>query len=141
MTVSDFCRSHLLCAVISLALICGAWSADADTGARGLRINGDGTQHHATEQDTGHHVVVRAKHGQEHAVDLGMTWIEPENLPTEIQFERKLNMMGCGKLLWDRKVKMRHIINARPAPLTVASPIKFHPHPYFQTEEGPTIRR
>lgn len=102
MTVSDFsggrpCRSYLLCAVISLALICGVWSADVDTGARGLRINGDGT-HPATEHDTAGHQVVRAEHGQEqHVVDLGMTWIEPENLPTEIQFERKLNMMGCGK--------------------------------------------
>jgi len=94
------CRSYLFCVTISIALICGVWSTDVDTGARGLRINGDGT-HHATEHNTATgHQVVRAKHGQEHAVDLGMTWIEPENLPTEVQFERKLEMMGCGKLCW-----------------------------------------
>ena len=95
------CRSYLFCVTISIALICGVWSIDVDTGARGLRINGDGT-HHATEHvtATGHHVV-RAEHSQEeHVVDLGMTWIEPENLPTEVQFERKLEMMGCGKFCW-----------------------------------------
>lgn len=137
MAASDFsggrpCRSYWLRAAISLALICGVWSADVDTGARGLRVNGAGHTHPATEHDTaGHQVVVRAEHGQEeHATDLGMTWIEPENLPTEIQFERKLNMMGCGKFVESNSKNAAQNKCSPPAPLTVASPIKFHPNPY-----------
>jgi len=74
-------------------------STDIDKSAKGRRLNGDSTQH-VTENDTasdeeGH---VRVEHSKpEHMMDLGMTWIEPENLPTEIQFERKLNMMGCDR--------------------------------------------
>ena len=90
------CRSYLLSLIIALGLICGAISIDADNSDRSLRLTGDGANH-ATEH---HHEEGHANdehNANEDAVDLGMTWIEPENLPAEIQFERKLNMMGCGK--------------------------------------------
>ena len=92
------CRSYLLPLVIALVLICGASSTEADNSDRSLRLAGDGTSH-ATEHyhDNEGHAADDEPNANEDVVGLGMTWIEPEDLPMEIQFERKLNMMGCGK--------------------------------------------
>jgi len=156
MTVPGFCgrpcRSYLLFLTITLGLICGALSTDIDKSAKGRRLNGDSTQH-VTENDTasdeeGH---VRAEHSKpEHMMDLGMTWIEPENLPTEIQFERKLNMMGCGKLwacVCGPKVNVTQI-NSPPSRASIHActsyhcfPNKYITHPKFQTEGEPTTKR
>ena len=77
-------------------LICGPSSTEADNSDRSLRLAGDGTSR-ATEHRHDNEGHADEYNANEDVVDLGMTWIEPEDLPMEIQFERKLNMMGCGK--------------------------------------------
>ena len=93
---AGFSRSYLLSLVIALGLICGALSTEDANSDRSLRLAGDGASHAIKphHDDEGH---ADEHNANEDVVDLGMTWIEPKNLPTEIQFERKLNMMGCGE--------------------------------------------
>ena len=98
MTAPGSSRSYLLSLIIALGLICGALSIDANNSDRNLRLAEDGTSHAIAHHhdDEGH---ADEHNANKDVVDLGMTWIEPENLPTEIQFERKLNMMGCGETI------------------------------------------
>ena len=101
MTVPGFggrpCLSYLLSLIIVLGLICGAISIEAHSSDRSLRLAGDGTSHAIEHHDDEGHAADDEHNANEDVVDLGMTWIEPGDLPMEIQFERKLNMMGCGK--------------------------------------------
>jgi len=101
MTVSGFCcgrprrRSYRISLAIALlALICGGAAATedaADGDGRSLRAAG-GRLPGAAASDG-------PDPNQPDAVaDRGMTWIEPEDLPAEVQFERRLNM-GCGEFV------------------------------------------
>ena len=106
MTVPGFCcgrprrRSYRISLTIALLalILCGGAAATeeaAEDGGRNLRAAGDG----GSSRLPGAAASDGPDPNQPDATaDRGMTWIEPEDLPAEVQFERRLNM-GCGEFV------------------------------------------